>query len=130
MYCDCNHYTITGLQPQSTPKNPLCMLKHHTFIRLQCGLQRRRVCWSLYCRNIIEKSYSDLELKRREADASQQDDLLREFNSAKEGSWKEERQQRQTLMQQGNASIIVGLCVIIIALLLILVLVGLSVWML
>ena len=62
-------------------------------------------------------------LKRREVEASQQDGLLREFNSAKEGSWREERQQRQTLMQQGNVNVILGLCIIIIALLLILALV-------
>ena len=56
-------------------------------------------------------------------EASQQDGLLREFISAKEGSWREERQQRQTLIQQGNANVIAGLCIIIIVLLLILALV-------
>ena len=74
-----------------------------------------------YCRNIIEKSYSDSVLQRRgELEASQQDALLRQFNLAKEGSWSEERRQRRNLMQQGNAPVIVGLCVIILALILIL----------
>ena len=58
--------------------------------------------------------------RRGELEASQQDALLRQFNLAKEGSWSEERRQRRNLMQQGNAPVIVGLCVIIIALILML----------
>ena len=78
----------------------------------------------LDCRNIIEKSYSDTVLKRREVEANQQDGLLREFNAAKEGSWSEERRQRQTLAQHGNVNVILGLCIIIIALLILLALVS------
>ena len=84
------------------------------------------MCIVIIFRNIIEKSYSDLVLKQRYMEGGEQDSLLREFRSAKDNSWSQERQERRDLMQQGNVNnVIMGLCVIIIVLLLVL---GLVSW--
>ena len=73
-------------------------------------------------RNIIERSYGGLVLKRKDSEGIEHGSLLRDFQSAKESSWSIERRERQHLVQQGNAnSVVVGLCVIIIVLLLLLV---------
>ena len=72
----------------------------------------------LHYRSIIEKGYSHLVADRKSEDPTPEDKaLLKEFHTAKDNSWKQERSEGQTQLQrQRDARAIVTLCVLVLLL--------------
>lgn len=74
------------------------------------------------CRNIIEKSHSDLVDKRKEQEFPEVDGLLSDFNSVKESSWNQERAERRHDIFQQHRHVRLTAILVILILLLVLVL--------